>query len=81
MVTREWPNGMLFEHHRGMLCNQCLAGSGMGGSPNFAPKQLQYLLDLLTWGMAFRRKRETRNRDSKRSECRGILKDMEEFRH
>ncbi|XP_058224935.1 uncharacterized protein LOC131334084 [Rhododendron vialii] len=28
MVTRAWPNGMLSEHHRGMLCNQCLAGSG-----------------------------------------------------
>ncbi|KAI8525501.1 hypothetical protein RHMOL_Rhmol13G0235000 [Rhododendron molle] len=51
-----WLNGMLAEHHRGMLCNQCLAGSGMGGSPNFAPKQLQYLLDLLTWGMALRLK-------------------------
>ncbi|KAF7150075.1 hypothetical protein RHSIM_Rhsim02G0072400 [Rhododendron simsii] len=31
---------------------------GMGGSPNFSPKQLQYLLDLLTWGMALRLKRK-----------------------
>ncbi|KAI8525502.1 hypothetical protein RHMOL_Rhmol13G0235000 [Rhododendron molle] len=56
LLRHAWLNGMLAEHHRGMLCNQCLAGSGMGGSPNFAPKQLQYLLDLLTWGMALRLK-------------------------
>ncbi|KAI8573926.1 hypothetical protein RHMOL_Rhmol01G0313900 [Rhododendron molle] len=109
-----WPNGMLAEHHRGMLCNQCLAGSvtvpsrsthlGDGFEAEekgcstiseladirkeevlvFKPTNLSKLADAtLTTNMHSDVPVDymTRNRNSKRSECKGILKDMEEFCH